>query len=361
MKDYNQKTVYIGIDVHKKTYALTAICNNEVVKKDTIAAYPAQLARYLKKHFNGAKIKSVYEAGFSGFHLHRYLVAQDIANIVVHPAAIKISANDRVKTDKRDSLKMAKQLSNGEIKGIHIPSEKRECFRVLTRTRDKLLDTRKRIGNQLKSLLFTQGLIEPYDDTKIGKAWIKKIKQMALAEEFKYSVDLFINVWLDLDNKLKEILVKLQEQATVDKIDVIYRSVPGVGALSARILANELEDMRQFRNIKGLFSYTGLTPSEYSSGEHKRLGNISRQGKASLRGILVQIAWRSIKLDPHLLEVFERISKSSGKKRAIVAIARKIVGCIRSCFITGELWCTNAPDAKEPSIRKGKACLVCRV
>jgi transposase len=167
---------------------------------------------------------------------------------------------------------------------------------------------------------------------------------LQLAEEIKYGIDLFIQLWLELDKKIKEILIKLQEQAKVDKTDVIYRSVPGIGALSARILSNELEDMRHFSNVKGLFSYTGLTPSEYSSGEHKCLGNISRQGKASLRMLLVQIAWRSIKIDRHLWEVFERISKKSGKKRAIVAVARKIIGCIRSCFINGTIWCTNAPD-----------------
>jgi len=348
VKDYTQKTVYIGIDVHKKTYAVTAICEDEIVKKDTLEAYPENLVSYIKKYFKGAKINTAYEAGFSGFHLHRYMTVRGINNIVVHPAAIKISANDRVKTDKRDSLKIAKQLSKGELKGISVPSEKREQFRALTRTRDKLLDTRKRVGNQLKSLLFTQGLIDPKDDMKVSKSWIKKIQGIPLDEEIKYCVESFIELWLKLDKKLKEILLKLETQAKEDKIDIIYRSVPGVGALSARILSNELEDMSQFRNIKGLFSYTGLTPSEYSSGEHKWLGNISRQGKSSLRMILVQIAWRSIKIDKHLLEVFERISKKAGKKRAIVAVARKIIGCIRACFMTGELWCANASETNEP-------------
>lgn len=289
MKDYTQKTVYMGIDVHKKTYSVTTICNNEVVKKDTLAAYPEQLIGYIKKHFKGAEVNTVYEAGFSGFYLHRCLVAQNINNIVVHPASIKISARDKVKTDKRDSLKIAKQLSNGELKGIKIPSEERELFRMLTRTRGALVDNKKRIGNQLKSLLFTQGLIDPKDDMKVCKTWIKKIQQLNLPEEMQYSIDLFIQIWLDLDKKLQEILKKLQEQAKVDPVDIIYRSVPGIGALSARILANELEDMKHFTNEKGLFSYTGLTPSEYSSGEYKRLGNISRQGKALLRMILVQI------------------------------------------------------------------------
>jgi len=90
--DYTQKIVYIGIDVHKKTYAVTAICDSEVVKKDTLAAYPEQLVKYITKHFKGAEVHTVYETGFSGFHLHKYLVSNGINNIVVHPASIKISA-----------------------------------------------------------------------------------------------------------------------------------------------------------------------------------------------------------------------------------------------------------------------------
>ena len=106
-------------------------------------------------------------------------------------------------------------------------------------------------------------------------------------------------------------------------------------------MSNELEDMLHFKNEKSLFSYTGLTPGEYSSGEHKRLGNISRQGKSILRKILVQVAWRAIKQDARLNEIFERISKRAGKKRAIVAVARKLIGCIRACFASGELWNTD--------------------
>lgn len=339
MNDYTQKNVYIGIDVHKKTYFITAICNDAVVKRDTIIAYPKKLIDYIKKSFKGAKVYTVYEAGFSGFYLHRYLIAHKINNIVVHPASIQVSARDRVKTDKRDSLKMAKQLSTGSLKSINIPSEARENFRLLTRTRESLVDHKKRIGNQLKSLLFTQGLIDPEDDAKVSRAWIKKVQQYQVAQEIKDSMEIFIVLWLDLDERIKNMSKKLNEQAEKDKaIGTIYQAAPGIGPLSARILSNELGDMTQFHNEKSLFSYTGLTPSEYSSGEHKRQGNISRQGNSLLRKILVQAAWRSIREDQRLLEVFERISKKAGKKRAIVAIARKIIGCTRACFNTGELW-----------------------
>lgn len=280
-----------------------------------------------------------------------------INNIVVHPASIQVSARDRVKTDKRDSLKMAKQLSNCELKPIRIPSIQREHFRILTRTRETLVDGKKRVGNQLKSLLHTQGLIGPGDHMKIGKAWIKKVLEYKVGKDVKYCIETFVKMWLDFDGKIKELMKKIAEQAVEDEnIDSVYRSVPGIGALSARILSNELEDMKCFSNEKNIFSYTGLTPSEYSSGEHKHLGCISRQGKSLLRKILVQIAWRSIKFDKRLLGVFERIAKKAGRKRAIVAIARRIIGCIRACFLKGKKWCTNAPAGKNFLTTKAEAC-----
>ena len=110
MRDYTGKTVFIGIDVHKKTYAVTCICESVVVKRDTLPASSVILVKYLHTYFTGAKLKTVYEAGFSGFVLHRYLLSNGIENSVVHAASVEISARDRVKTDKRDSLKLATQL-----------------------------------------------------------------------------------------------------------------------------------------------------------------------------------------------------------------------------------------------------------
>lgn len=357
MKDYTGKIIYMGIDVHKKTYAVTTICEKEIVKRDTLAAYPDHLVEYIKKYFTGAKVYTAYEAGFSGFYLHRYLERNGIENIVVHPALIQVSSRDRVKTDKRDSLKIAKQLSTRELHGIIVPSKEREDFRSVTRTRDAILETKKRVGNQLKSLLFLHGLMDPEDNTKVCKTWIKKIQQLEVGEDIKYCINMYTQIWLDLDKKLREILEKLTEQAKEDKkLDVIYRSVPGIGALSARILSNELMDMQHFGNEKNLFSYTGLTPGEHSSGEHRWQGRISRQGKSILRKVLVQVAWRTIKTDKHLAEVFERISKKAGKKKAIIGIARRITGCIRSCFINGEIWRPNAPVGQESLIIKAEAC-----
>ena len=125
-------------------------------------------------------------------------------------------------------------------------------------------------------------------------------------------------------------------QAQTDPNESTYRSAPGVGALSARILSNELGKMSQFDNERQLFSYTGLTPCEYSSGEAIRRGHISKQGNSRLRAILVEAAWRAIKIDSALEEFFNRLYPRRGKARAIVAVARKLIGRIRAAFKQGK-------------------------
>jgi transposase len=123
--------------------------------------------------------------------------------------------------------------------------------------------------------------------------------------------------------------------------------VKGVGKTSARVLANELGDMSQFSSERSLFSYTGLTPCEYSSGEHTRKGHISRQGKSILRSILNQCSWVAIKYDKSLRDIFERIAKRAGRKRAIVAVARRLIGRLRACFRKGEEYQIIEKEAEE--------------
>lgn len=339
MLDYTGKTVFIGLDVHKKTYAITAICEKTIVKRDTIKASEQILLEYLSKYFSNAKIKTVYEAGFSGFVLHRKLLSKGIESIVVHAASVEISARDRVKTDKRDSLKLATQLADGRLKGIYVPTPEREAYRELSRTREKIARDKRRVGNRLKSLLYRQGLIGADDDDAVCAKWLTRVGELKCDETVQYCIQVCIKEWLFLREKLKEIDLAQKQQALADaELEKIYISVPGVGPIHARALANELEDMKQFTNEKHLFSFTGLTPSEHSSGEHRRMGHISRQGRAVLRKVLIQAAWIAVYKDPSLMIIFERISKTAGKKRAIVSIARRLIGRIRSCFKSGSLY-----------------------
>lgn len=123
------------MDVHKESYSVTAICNGLIVKRDRLPADPDELLQYCKRFFPKGSVRSAYEAGFCGFGLHRLLVENQIQNIVVHPGSVAIQMNERVKTDKRDSLKIAVQLSQGMLTGIHIPTCEQEAARSLSRLR----------------------------------------------------------------------------------------------------------------------------------------------------------------------------------------------------------------------------------
>src|SRR5262245_9876254 len=136
MKEYTSKTVYIGIDVHKKSYSVTAVCDKQIIKKDRLVADPRSLVEYCKSKFKGAEISTAYEAGFCGFSLHRRLADSGIDSKIVHPAGIEVAVRERVKDDRRDSEKIATQLAEGRLMGIHIPTVEREGFREISRLRE---------------------------------------------------------------------------------------------------------------------------------------------------------------------------------------------------------------------------------
>src|SRR5499427_4030222 len=158
----------------------------------------------------------------------------------------------------------------------------------------------------------------------------------ALPPELHASLMLLADQWCFATRQLLEVRRLLREQAKAQAaLETVYRSAPGIGAVVARTFATELGDMTRFANERALLSYTGLTPSEYSSGAAIRRGPMSRQGVSRLRHVLVETAWRALSGDPILQAMFDRIAATRGKQRAIVAIARRLIGRIRACFRHG--------------------------
>jgi transposase len=270
------------------------------------------------------------------------LVCEEAQN----PASLETKSNDRVKTDKRDAKKMAEHLGTGRLKGIYVPSVKEEARRSITRGREQAKDRRKTIGNQLKMKLYYLG--HPIDtNTKLSNKVFDNIEKLQIEREHLFVLKELIQAWKDENERIKRYNRELLEQAKEDENEAIYRSAPGVGALTARVLSNELGDMNRFKNERQLFSATGLTPSEYSSGDKIRRGNISRQGSGRIRGILTEVSWIAIKKDRSLKNIYMRIAKTRGGKRAIVAIARKILGRLRHCLKHQVMWQDMLPAASH--------------
>jgi transposase len=327
--------VFIGIDVHKRTYKIAVWIEGQVIKTFTLPAEPKRLLVSLRSQFPNASIISAYEAGFCGFGLHRFLIENGIQNIVVNPASIEVAANDKKKTDRRDAKKIAEQLAAGRLKCIYIPSRKEELARQISRTREQVKKEQRRAANRIKSKLLQFGFLSDLDRRKVSRKFLNWVESLELERELRFAIGLLIAQWRFLSKQLDDLKIEFQAQAFENaEVEEIYQSVPGVGPISARVLNNELGDLgNRFKNVKALYQYTGLTPSEHSSGDKVYKGSIDRQGPSRVRHILVEVTWRAIEKDPYLRECFNSISIRAGKKKAIIAIARKLIGRIRACFI----------------------------
>jgi len=342
---YSGQKVFVGIDVHRGSYTATAISEGVVVKRWRTVADPEHFIEQLHRYFQGADIHSCYEAGFSGFVLHRFLSEHGIENIVVHTGSIEVSSRDTVKTDRKDSLKLASLLAAGRLRGIRVPSVDEEVKRQLSRSRIQLIRARSRIMNQIRMRLHYFGLL-PAASLRLTRVRVMKLSRTAnCPEELALVLELSCELWESLEEKIQKLDKILRRQGEADWRERVYRSVPGIGKINARILSNELGDMSQFPNERCLFSFTGLTPMEFSSGDTRRLSHISRQGNSRLRAALVESAWVAIRKDLELRLSFDRIAVRAGKKRAIVAIARKLIGRVRAAFRQGELYCVEAKRA----------------
>lgn len=299
------------------------------------------------KYFKGGRIHTAYEAGFSGFSLHRELEKNGIHNLVVHAAGIEIAVNNRVKTDQRDAAKLASLLESKRLIGIRIPTEAEENHRQLTRTRQQLVEDRTAVKNKIRMKFHQLGVIEADEHQSMSHVFVKELLSRISSKEFTLAIEAYWHIWKKLDEEISKLEKALKQQAKADHKESTYRSAPGVGPLSARILSNELGDMTQFKNERQLFSYTGLTPSEHSSGDIIRKGHITRQGNSRVRAILIEVAWRAIGEDTALAAFFARLFPHTGKKRAIVAVARKLIGRIRAAFQYGEPYQIGEPVLKN--------------
>lgn len=337
--NYTDKKIYLGIDVHRKKYSVSAVINGEVVDNFSYSGSKDDFVGMLgKRYFSAKEVFSCYEAGFSGYSLHRSLESLGYTNFVVHAGSVETSSSRR-KTDKRDAKQMSLQLYSGSLKGIYIPSKEEEDSRRINRLRKNLVKDRTRNITRVRMLFHYYGVLAYEHSGVLSYQKAQRIyinNAPSFGECFKLEINTYLDNWNILTKQIYKLNKELKKQSEESETDKYYRSVPGIGVLTARTLTLELGDMSRFTNAKNLYSYLGLTPSEYSSGEQRRLGRISREGKPLIRAMLIQAAWKAVRDDRALNDMYTRLKVKKGGKKAIVAVARKLAGIARSCSMKKE-------------------------
>ncbi|MGA2109914.1 MAG: IS110 family transposase, partial [Syntrophorhabdales bacterium] len=248
-------------------------------------------------------MKVAYEAGPFGFWLSDKLVADGIEALVVPPSLIPTESGNRVKTDKRDSRKLARLLESNMLKRVYVLTPEEREHRDLLRTRRQIVDHRNDVARQIKSKLLFYGITSPFTaSTRWSLKYIEWLKVLRcdteyLRESFNLLIDLYEYLTRQIVRINKKVALLCRDKKYRDRITLLC-TAPGIGRLTAIEILVELQDITRFESAEELAAYIGLTPSEYSTGERTRQGRITRCGNKRVRTYLVESTWMLITKDP---------------------------------------------------------------
>lgn len=335
---FHGQNIYIGIDVHLKSWTVTVMTENSLQK--TFSQDPSAdiLQGYLHRTFPGGSYYSAYEAGFCGYSVHRELEKCGINNIIANPADIPITDKEKKqKEDKRDSRKIAKALKYGQLQGIHIPSIPTEELRTLVRYRKTLVKEISRHKNRIKSFLYLYGITIPPVLLQSSRYWSGRFTQwLSTVETSTLWGTSVLQGTLETVEQLRSELLKvnrllrnINKESQYSGILSLLQSVTGVGPIVSITLLSELEEVNRFNNLDKLSSYIGLVPRTNSSGENERAGCITPRSNKPLRSCLIEAAWIASRNDPALAQCYVRLCKRMTPNAAIVKIAKKLLNRIR--------------------------------
>jgi len=334
--DFTGQPIYIGLDVHKKSWSVSIFSNYGEYKTFNQPPEVDRLLHYLRHHFPGGDYRSVYEAGYCGFWIHDQLREKGIQCLVVNPADIPTKNKERrTKRDRIDCRKLARSLHNGEIEGIYVPSRSRLEDRTLIRTRQSMVRKQTRCKNQIKGMLLFYGVVIP-EEREMGHwsrrfiQWIEGIRME------RASGDIALKAHLEELSHLRQLIASLnrailhltrtQEYRPLVRL---LKTIPGISTLTAMILLTELGEITRFPSLDELSCYVGLIPDTQESGETEYVGSLTQRRHSQLRWLLIEASWVAVRKDPALLMAFQEYCKRMRKTKAIVKIARKLLNRIR--------------------------------
>lgn len=326
--------IFVGLDVDKKSFAFTVKDHTDMKRSKKIPSNPEQFFTYLQNNYSDKKVICAYEAGPTGFHLYDYLTRKEIPCLVVSPLAIPKAPNERVKTNRIDSEKLAQDLRSGSLESIRVPQGDYRQLRYLVKTRENYAQLRKTTKQRIKALLLSAHLDScSKDDYKQWSCnYIKELKQLPCSDAVRASLDMLLRdleyareQTLEIHRKVKTFC---KNTPPIDHYRRCLQSIPGIGFIVATTILGKLGDPGNLRNPREIGAFVGLVPTEQSTGDAIKRGSITHLGNKTLRFLLIEAAWVAIRKDTKLQQFYHRIKGRHhpriASKKAITAVARKL-------------------------------------
>jgi transposase len=317
--------IKLGIDVHQDFYVVVMQQGGANPKPPQRFGKHAFVQWAAKLRSDGAEVYAVYEACGFGFSLQRQLSALSIDCYVVCPQKLD-EQNRRVKTDGLDAKALCLKLdrfvqgNRDALALVRVPGEEEEQARALHRQREQLVQVRKQLEAQGRSLMVNHGS-EP-----VQQWWKKRaFAQLGVPQWIRELLGNSQPILLALQNKIDQLTLQLQSAAASEP-------PRGLGKMTSVIIDREIGNWHRFNNRRQIASYTGLCPGEYSSGQKRVQSCVTKHGNPRLRAALVELAWRMVRFQPRYRAVCKwkarlakgALSTGAARKKAIVALARQL-------------------------------------
>src|ERR1051325_165701 len=354
-----KKLVYVGLDVHRDTIVIAVARSGRepAVCLATIAHDELTLMKRLEEIAPRSLLRVCYEAGPTGYSLARRLNEAGICCVVVAPSLVPVQQGRRVKTDRRDAVKLAHFLRSGDLVEVSVPAAQNEAMRDLERAREDAVKAQRIVRQQLLKFFLRHRRVWSGQSNWTAAHW-RWIGQQEFSEEALRRVrDDYVTAIVQATARVEGLtrdITELVERWALGPLVKAFQALRGVQLVTAAVLAAEIGDFARFRSPRQLMAYLGLVPSEHSSGKSRRQGGITCTGNRHVRWILVEAAWnyrfrpknsrtiearrrqvacgvRSIaeKAEQRLYRRYTRLT-GRGKKsqEAVIAVAREMVGFV---------------------------------
>jgi transposase len=355
----HSSTLYVGLDVHKDAIAVAYVAKDhdaDVIYLGTGGTRHGDIDQLIRKLQSKAPhLVFVYEAGPCGYWLYRYLTQKGYDCWVVAPSLMPKKAGDRVKTDRRDAVQLARLMRSGDLTPVYVPRVEDEAIRDLTRAREDAMSDLKAAKFRLKAFLLR------HDIRYTGRAtwgpahlrWLSEVVCHTPAQQIVFQA--YVRAVTEHTERRQRLEQALHEQVQAWRLNPVVEALQalrGVQFIVAVTTVAELGDLTRFDNPRELMKFLGLIPSEYSSGERRRQGSITKAGNTHARRALVEGAWAyrypakvsrhlqlrletqpkavqdiSWKAQLRLCKRYRRLmARGKHANQVVVAIARELVG-----------------------------------